>query len=358
MNKEQLSISDLISVVKGLWGTFRAHLKLLILVSFLAGILGFTIAYFKKVDYSGHVSFMLAESETPQFNLSSIAGLAGFGMGNLGGGVNEDKLMFLANSRLILGSTLLNKVRVDNKQELLVNYLIRIYEPSVLFKKDTLLDGFESVKNGSLDSLTIQENKAIDLIIKMFSDKKMLKIEGKKKSGIVMQNAGIITIDFTSADERFSKLFLDCLFDNINKYYVNKTIQRQQRNFTLIKHRADSLQSILMEKETSGASMIDMNINLARLKGRVEIERTKRDIELLSLMYAEVLKNLEIAKFNLENQTPLLVLIDKPSYPLEIKKQSKVVFALVFALFAGIITLITLYVISITSKSQHTISKQ
>ena len=62
---------------------------------------------------------------------------------------------------------------------------------------------------------------------------------------------------------------------------------------------------------------------MAKMTARLEVERTKRDAQMLGLMYAEVLKNLEIAKFNLESQTPVLQVVDQPTYPLLMKKMSK-----------------------------------
>ena len=65
------------------------------------------------------------------------------------------------------------------------------------------------------------------------------------------------------------------------------------------------------------------------MKAKVKLERTRRDVEMLNLMYAEVLKNMEIAKFNLESQTPMLQLVDVPTYPLTMVKASKILYTLV-----------------------------
>jgi capsule polysaccharide export protein KpsE/RkpR len=71
--------------------------------------------------------------------------------------------------------------------------------------------------------------------------------------------------------------------------------------------------------------------------GKVVLERTRRDVQMLSLMYAEVLKNMEIAKFTLDNQTPFFQVVDKPTLPLEKKKVSRIISAIVGSIILGIV---------------------
>jgi hypothetical protein len=342
-SNQYISISDVIKLIQELFTFFISKFKLIVLGAFLTGVLGITIAYLSKPTFKGYLSFILNENEGGSLNLSSLAGLAGIGGSASGGGVNEEKLIFLANSKFLIGNTLLSDVDLEGRKQLLINYLIDKYEMQDGFKSDTMLKDFTYFSNTSLDSLSAKENKVLDGVIKAFTEGEMLKIEGKKKSGIVAQSAGIITIDFKSKDEHLTKLFLDSLYANINKYYVNKVTQRQSKNYMLIKHRADSLKILLSNKEETGAAFVDQNINLSKMTARVKVERTRRDLELLNLMYAEVLKNLEVAKFNLENQTPVLVLVDKPTYPLKIVKRSKILFGIGFGFLGGILTFIALY---------------
>jgi hypothetical protein len=342
-SSQYISVADVIKLVQELFAFFIAKFKLILLGAFLIGVLGITIAYISKPTFKGYLSFILNENEGGSLNLSSLAGLAGLGGSASGGGVNEDKLIFLAGSKFIIGNTLLSNIDIEGKKQLLINYMIDNYEMQKGFKSDTLLKDFTYFTNTTLDSLNAKENKVLDGIIKAFNEGEMLKIEGKKKTGIVAQSAGIITIDFKSQDEHLTKLFLDSLYANINKYYVNKVTQRQSRNYNLIKHRADSLKILLSSKEETGATFVDQNINLSKMTARVKVDRTKRDIEMFNLMYAEVLKNLEVAKFNLENQTPVLVLVDKPTYPLKIVKRSKILFGIGFGFLGGILTFIALY---------------
>jgi len=330
----------LYGILKDIYALIRRKIKVLLLVSFLGGVLGIVYAYVKKPKYEAHLSFLVNENEQA-FNISSLAGLAGLGGigGGAGGSVNEDKLLFLTTSRFIIGSTLLSEMAVDGKNHILANVFIDTYKMQPGFKSDTALENFTYFSNKHIDSLTYQENKVLDAIIKIITDGKMLKSEVKKKAGIVAQNAGIVVIDFVSNHEGFSKSFIDNMYEILSVYYVNKTIQRQLHNYTLIKARADSVKTVLSSRENAGAAFVDQNMDIAKMAARLNVERARRDIEMLSLMYAEVLKHVEIAKFSLDNQTPFLQLVDYPTYPLKTKKQSKILWGIIGAIALGGLTL-------------------
>lgn len=341
-SNKYISLHDILKYVRDFYYLFKQHFFKIAIGAVVCGVLGIAYAYVKKPNYKAYLSFILNENESASINLSSIAGLAGLGAGEIKGGVNEEKLLFLAGSRFIIGTTLLNPVNINGRDQLLGNYFIDAYGLQKGFASDSVLKGFTYFHHTSLDSLTLQENKALDKILKIFSNNQLLKITGKKKTGLVSQNSGIITVDFVSKSEIFSHAFVEQLFSNISKYYINKSIQRQERNYFLIKHRADSLRGILFSTEISGADYLDQNVNIAKMAARVKLERTRRDVELLNLMYAEVLKNLEIAKFNLENQTPMLQLIDRPTFPLEVQKESKIIMGILGGIVGGALTFISI----------------
>ena len=70
--------------------------------------------------------------------------------------------------------------------------------------------------------------------------------------------------------------------------------------------------------------------------------RLKREVEILNVMYAEILKNLEISKVTLLNQKPLVNIIDSPRYPLEVVRFSPLKGLLVFGMLGVILSSIYL----------------
>ncbi|MBC7384381.1 MAG: hypothetical protein H7296_15550 [Bacteroidia bacterium] len=335
-------MKDILFFIKRVFGYALQRWKLFFVIGFSGGVVGFIYASFQDPIYEARLTFILNENEpTSSFSLSSLAGLAGLGGGSAGN-VSEDKLIFIANSRNLIGSTLLNETLIGGQKKLLANFYLEYYNLIPGFKSDTTLINFTGFTHLTLEQLNYQENKVMDKIVKTLFDGKSFTIDAKKKSGIVAQGAGIIELKFKSVSEEFSLLFIERLYDNLSKYYINKAVQRQLRNYNLIKARTDSIKEVLFNKEDYGAEMLDKNVRVIRMKGRVDMERTRRDVELLSLMYGEVMKNQEIAKFALDNQTPYFQTIDKPTYPLFIKKMSRMLAAILGAVLLSFVVFIWL----------------
>ncbi|MES2654549.1 MAG: hypothetical protein V4620_03115 [Bacteroidota bacterium] len=341
MESNYVSLKDIVNFIKKIYKFSLSKWKLFFLIGLLGGLLGYTFVYIQKPKYIAKFSFLLNENDgSPSLNLSSLAGLAGIGGIGGGGNINDDKLLFISFSRNLLGKTLLDTSTVNAKKTYLANHYLDIYGLTNSFKSDTLLKDFTYFTNGDINKLTYKENKVLDILINKIIESKQLVIESKKKSGIVSQSSGIVTIEFSSIHENFSKNFTDNLYDNISSYYINKSISKQLKTYNAIKNRADSIKSVLMSLENYGAQIFDKNLKVIRMQGRVNIERTRRDVEMLSLMYAEVIKNQEIAKFSLDNQTPFFQIVDRPTLPLFKKQTSKLIAAIVGSI---VLTLLVLF---------------
>jgi hypothetical protein len=342
MENNYVSLKDIVDFFKKVFAFGLLKWKLLLITGFLGGIIGFGYAYFQKTIYKAQFSFLLNENDgSPALNISSFASSAGIGIGG-SGNVNDDKLMFISFSRNLLGKTLLQSADINGKKTSLANHYIEIYELLNSFKSDTSLKDFVSFKNTEINKLTYKENKVLDILVSKIVESKQLLIESKKKIGIVNQSSGIVIMEFSSINENLSLHFINQLYENISVYYTNKTISKQLRTFNIIKNRADSIKSILYSLESYGAQEIDKNLRLVRMQGKVNLERTKRDIEMLSLMYAEVIKNQEIAKFSLDNQTPFFQIVDSPTLPLYKKKMPK----LINAIFGSVLLTLLVFVSS------------
>jgi hypothetical protein len=82
--------------------------------------------------------------------------------------------------------------------------------------------------------------------------------------------------------------------------------------------------------------LADANLNPAFQTPTVGIQRKQTDITVLATAYGELLKNLELAKFNLLRETPLIQVIDTPLLPLENKKIGRLTGGIFFAFAFGV----------------------
>ncbi len=83
--------------------------------------------------------------------------------------------------------------------------------------------------------------------------------------------------------------------------------------------KADSLLYMLNRKTYSAAdaNRLLLDINPAYANPEVSAEISSRDKVLQGTIYAEILKNLEISKTSLIQETPTVQLVDEPVYPLK-----------------------------------------
>ncbi len=335
---EYVSLKDIGFFFKQIFRYGLSKWKLILAFGLAGGLAGFFYAAVQAPVYEAKLSFLVNENEqAPTLNLSSLAGLAGISGMAGGSSVNEEKLLFIANSRLLVGTSLMEEAEVGGVKKMMVNHYIDIFQMESSFKADTALNGFSYFIHQKLENLSYAENKVLDKILREIVVGKQFSIEARKKQGIISQGSGIIILDYKSANEAFAKTFIEILYANLGKYYTNKIIQRQLKNYNLIKVRTDSIREVLFNKENYGAAILDKNIGLIKMQGRVEIERTRRDVEMLSLMYGEVLKNLEVARFTLDNQTPIFQTIDAPTLPLEKEKMSRLNTAIISAILLSFI---------------------
>jgi len=203
------------------------------------------------------------------------------------------------------------------------------------WKDDSVLSKFTVFKNRKINNLSIAENKAIDVLIKIIKTSNDLQYEAlkKKSNSIVSQSSsGIILISYKSKDELLAKNFVEAIYKNLSSFYVETISKNLKTNYDLVSARADSISKIMRSSEEETAIAFDESIGVFKYKGKVKSNRLRRDNELLNLMYAEVIKNKEIAKFNLDQERPVLQIIDEPTLPLEQHYKSTIIFTILGAI--------------------------
>jgi uncharacterized protein involved in exopolysaccharide biosynthesis len=95
-----------------------------------------------------------------------------------------------------------------------------------------------------------------------------------------------------------------------------------------------------MNTYISGAALandIVPNANPERSILHTGSQKKTVDVQASAAVYAELLKNLELAKITLRKETPLIQPIDSPQLPLETEKPGKVLFPVLGAIIGFIL---------------------
>ena len=314
-NNEVISIVELISVAKKYWSYLLSKWLVILIFGLSGGALGLLASFIIPPKYTAHLSFALIEKSTG----GGLADLASsFGFGNLAGGNNGafsgDNLLEIIKSRNAVEKTLLTQVNHKGKNENLVEMFIDTYQMRKEWennKKNIELQHLSFPVGQKRETFTRTQDSILDLIYQSTSNIKTLSIVRKDKKN------SIVTVDFISINEEFSKLFIEKLMEQTYSFYKETKTSQSRANINMMQHTADSIKGLYESALYKGAGISQVNINQALQFAAVPRIKQERDVQLYGTVYAEVLKNLETLKLDMARETPIIQIIDTPRYPLK-----------------------------------------
>lgn len=278
----------------------------------LFAAIGFWLAWMKPIHFKAESAF-IAEETGKGGGLSSMMNLASqLGLGGGGGKDNSEKLIEMLKSRRIFESALLDTGIVAGKADLNVNHFLD-YSSFGAGLRGT--EGFSDFKFNNPETLTRVQDSVISEL-KEILYKEQIKTESKKSSSM-------LKLIVLTENEELSANLNSALLRNLNEYYIETTVARQKNMFNILQNRADSIKAEIEQRERLMAHTTDENMLSFRMTQKVDALRLKREIQVNNLVYAEVIKNLEMARANLLNETPVLSVIDEAVLPLEKVKPAK-----------------------------------
>jgi hypothetical protein len=273
--------------------------------------------------------------------LASLAGQFGVDVGGGGGGslIAEDNILLYFKSESLAKEVLLSKY--EGEQSFADRY-IQVYDLSEKWKSIKHIGEikFPVMKVG--EAYSRLQDSLISIMIKELILKSQFAINKiDKKSGFIQMSVSM-------RDESLAKAYCDKLLEiAVNRYVALKT-ERQKKTVENLQYRADSISSLLNKKTSATAALqtatATMDLNpLYRTNTAVTTELTTRDKTMLSTVYGEVIKNLELAKFTLSQETPVIQIVDQDNFPLKRNKTSKLQFLLLGGSLASFMLIIILF---------------
>jgi uncharacterized protein involved in exopolysaccharide biosynthesis len=344
-NSNEISLGDLILKIKSGIRYLKSKWATILIVATAFAILGLVYSIYKKPTYTAVCTFVLEEpgqgSGFSQY--SSLASLAGIDLGGGGGGgmFQGDNILELYKSRLMLEKALLSEYDLGTKKELLIDRYVKYNNLLAKWRKK---DNIETItfKGDPAKFNRLQDSLITDIIITF--NKSILSVTKLDKK------LNIIKVEVTAKDELFAKEFTNKLVETVNDFYVFTKTKKSYQNIQVLQHQADSVRMVLNSSINGVAAAIDAapNANPSLLTLKVPSQKKQIDVQASTAIYSEIVKNLEISKISLRQETPLIQVIDKPVLPLEIHKAGKIASALT-GFFLGIfITVLTLFIKNIS----------
>jgi len=286
--------------------------------------------YLKSPVYYANTSFVLENDASASLgSLSSLASMSGINTSSLMSASNLfqiDNIQELYRSNNMLRQTLLEDVTINGKSQKLIDYFARAQklEKKWVKEKVYLKDFYkhEKLYSRAQDSVL---KEAIKLIKKDF-----LIVEKPNR------NTSILNVGFKHKDEVFTKIFNEVLVNKVNSFYYKTQTKKTAFNLKVLLVQTDSVKRLL-DMSFLALAEIDKNIrNLNTLvkTAKVPYQKAMANLQANQAIYLEVVKQLELAKVTHRNKTPLIQIIDKPSFPLE-NSRWKFLNVLILGIFGG-----------------------
>jgi hypothetical protein len=351
-SSDEISLKELIQKMGEWWSYLLTQWWKIALIGFVGGCIGFVYAWNQPITYTAKLTFVVEEGKSSGSSLGGLASLAGqFGLdvgGSSGGGVfSGDNILLYFRSESLAREVLLSKYDSTSKKTV-ADVFIEVYELKEIWEKNE--------KIGKIDF----SNSSVDNVNSRVHDSLIQHITRNIKSQISIEKldkkAGFFEVKSTMKNEILAKLICERIVKVAVDRYLNIKTQRQKITVAKLQARVDSVANLLGKKTASGAALQNsastMDINpLYKTGTAVAVETTVRDKAMLTTIFASIVQNLELAKFTLSQETPIIQIIDTPKYPLLKNKESRLKNALYFMLFFSIIYIIFLMVKKISNLS-------
>ncbi|WP_236974785.1 hypothetical protein [Membranihabitans maritimus] len=279
----------------------------------VGGMIGGIVIFNQKINYIADLTFVVNEDQGKSGGGISSA-LASFGLSSgSGGGFNYQKIIQLSKSQKILFDVLLDSVSYKDQKDLLAHHIIRAFNLE------------EEWNEG--ESIHFDSNIAAKLPLQQ---KAMLKrLYGMISSGsdpvfslTFDETSQILSMQTTTPENALSILLAEKIYEILSNFYILQSISKSQETVDQLTARRDSLERILKRRQINLAVENDRSLGTIYQKDNVEKRDLSMDVQIIRTMYFEVVKNLETARFGLDNIRPVFTIIDTPMLPLRTDRKS------------------------------------
>jgi hypothetical protein len=311
-----------------------ANFKLVLILVLIGAALGLVYSIFKPVRYNAEITFSVEDSKSIGGGLlSSLGGSIGMDIGSLAGSGNGvlsgDNVLSLLKSKSMMAeclkspypignntsSTKTNAATDSNYKSAISNYTIADRYADVYGLREKWA-GNEKIGRaiyfGQPDQNVRLQDSLLKLIIKRIEEKELSVVKPDKK-------LSFFNIAINTKDELMSLLITQRIIKIATDFYVDAKVGRLKNNIERLEKRTDSISNLLNQQTYSATedARLLLNVNPADINAPVYSEISQRDKMVLTTIYAELMKNLEVSKAALIQETPTVQIVDQTGFPLE-----------------------------------------
>ena len=329
---------DLVALVKKMW----LNKGLIIKLTAVFMVLGLLVALFSSKVYTTSCDIVPQTSKGAKGGgMSSLAALAGINLNDGQSGAELSPLVY----QNIMNSTSFRKELMQTKIDFEeAGRPVSFYEyyTSEEFNKPTVLSyimkytiGLPGVIMGAIrgeqpepDYSSLGGASAIETISK--DDFKAMSILESCISMTLDNKNGYLTITANMPEALAAAQLAQASVEFLQKYITKFKIEKVQSNLDFVQERYNEAKGNFEDIQSRRAKFRDANHNSVKYAARVEQEKLDAEYTLAMNLYSELATQLEQAKINVKETTPILTVIRPVTVPYKKSKPQRAMILLAF----------------------------
>ena len=313
---------DLIALAKTLWDSRR----FIIITVAIFMVLGVAVALLTPKEYTASTTVVpqISDGSSKMGGLSSLAAMAGFNLNDMTGGAKELSPMVypqIVNSVPFQLELMYTPFRFPEQKDSLsiYTYYTEVKETGVLegLKKYTIglpgvilkaIKGEEKTATGSTTNRYITLTEEQEKVRKMLSKKVNLEVNDKD---------GFLTLSASTLNAELAAQVTQKALHMLQRYITTYKIEKASAQLKFIEERYNDNKIEFEKTQAALAEFRDKNKNVTSALARTQEERLQSDYQLAFDVYSGLAQQLEQARIQVKEDTPVFSVLKPVTVPLE-----------------------------------------
>lgn len=185
------------------------------------------------------------------------------------------------------------------------------------------------------DSLSIDIHPEITTMTT--KEEKCFKLIGGITGFTLDDENGYLSISASMPEPLAAAELAQAVLDNLESYVTRYKIEKVQDNLDFVEERYNEVKAELEEIQSRRAAFMDANYNLTTAAARVQQERLNTEYNITASVYTDLAAQLEQARINVKETTPVLTVIKPVTVPVKKSKPARTKIMFIYTFLGGVI---------------------
>lgn len=185
----------------------------------------------------------------------------------------------------------------------------------------------ETLESGTIDPFRLTKEE--DGIVKTLQSRITASVDTKTQ---------VVSLSVTMQDPLVSATLTDTVMRNLQNYITEYRTNKARNDLAFTQRLFNEAQKKYYEAQQRYAQYVDQNQGIVRRSFRTEQERLQNEMNLAFDLYNQTAQQLQMAKAEVQESTPVYAVVQPATVPLAASKPSKILIIIFYVLLAFIIT--------------------